>query len=67
MIEALWDLLLENRFLRWFFIGLLVGLGLVGSMIWSGSDMEAADALMGIVVSGFLVLGLRIVLWFAND
>lgn len=66
LIEALWDLLIENSLLRWFFIGLLVGLFLVGSMIWQGSDMDAADALMGIVASGFLVLGLRLVLWFTR-
>lgn len=66
LIEALWDLVLGNSLLRWFFIGLLIGLVLVGYMIWSGSTMEAADALMGIVLTGFLVLGLRLVLWFFN-
>ena len=66
LMEALWDILLGNRLLRWFFIGLLIGLILVGCMVWSGSDIEAADALMGIVVSGFLVLGLRLMLWFFN-
>ncbi|SMF92336.1 hypothetical protein SAMN02982917_0566 [Azospirillum oryzae] len=64
LMEALWDVVLGNRLLRWFFIGLLIGLVLIGYMIWSGSDMEAADALMGIVVSGILVLGLRLLLWF---
>lgn len=66
LMEALWDILLGNSLLRWFFIGLLIGLVLIGYMIWSGSDMEAADALMGIVASGILVLGLRIFLWFFN-
>ncbi|KAA0589270.1 hypothetical protein HUE56_11400 [Azospirillum oryzae] len=66
LMEALWDILLENRLLRWFFIGLLIGLVLIGYMIWSGSDMDAADALMGIVVSGILVFGLRFLLWFFN-
>ncbi len=66
LMEALWDILLGNRLLRWFFIGLLIGLILIGYMIWSGSDIEAADALMGIVVSGFLVFGLRLMLWFFN-
>ncbi|CAO3434324.1 hypothetical protein [Azospirillum endophyticum] len=66
LMEALWDILLGNRLLRWFFIGLLVGLVLIGHMVWSGSDMDAADALMGIVASGFLVLGLRLALWFFN-
>ncbi|KAA0592234.1 hypothetical protein J2848_003960 [Azospirillum lipoferum] len=64
LMEALWDILLGNRLLRWFFIGLLIGLILIASMIWSGSDMEAADALMGIVASGILVFGLRLFLWF---
>lgn len=67
LMEALWDLLLENRLLRWFFIGLLTGLFLIGSMIWNGSDMSAADALMGIVVSGFLALGLRVLVWFMTS
>lgn len=66
LMEALWDILLGNRLLRWFFIGLLTGLILIGYMVWSGSDIEAADALMGIVASGFLVLGLRLMLWFFN-
>lgn len=66
LMETLWDILLENRLLRWFFIGLLIGLVLIGYMIWSGSDMDAADALMGIVVSGILVFGLRLLLWFFN-
>lgn len=66
LMEALWDILLGNRLLRWFFIGLLIGLILIGYMVWSGSDIEAADALMGIMVSGFLVLGLRLMLWFFN-
>jgi hypothetical protein len=66
LIEALWDVVLGNRLLRWFFIGLLIGLVLIGYMIWSGSDMEAADALMGIVVSGILLFGLRLFLWFFN-
>lgn len=64
LMEALWDILLGNSLLRWFFIGLLTGLILIGYMIWSGSDMEAADALMGIVASGILVFGLRLFLWF---
>lgn len=66
LIEALWDLLIENSLLRWFFIGLLVGLVLVGSMLWNGSAMDAGDAVMGIVASGVLVLGLRLVLWFVR-
>ncbi|WP_431862255.1 hypothetical protein [Azospirillum sp.] len=66
LIEALWDLLIENSLLRWFFIGLLVGLVLVGSMVWNGSAMDAGDAVMGIVASGVLVLGLRLVLWFVR-
>ena len=66
LMEALWDILLGNRLLRWFFIGLLVGLVLIGYMVASGSDMEAADALMGIVASGVLVLALRLALWFFN-
>ncbi|MBP2232827.1 hypothetical protein J2847_006161 [Azospirillum agricola] len=65
LIEALWDLLIENRFIRWFFIGLLTGLVLVGWMVWSGSEMDAADALSGILASGVLVLGLRVLLWIA--
>ncbi|MBP2310704.1 hypothetical protein GBZ48_35585 [Azospirillum melinis] len=64
LIETLWDILLGNHFLRWFFIGLLIGLFLVGYLIWSGSSMEATDALMGIVVTGFLVLAMRVVFWF---
>jgi hypothetical protein len=64
LMEALWDILLGNYLLRWFFIGLLIGLVLIGYMVWSGSDMEATDALMGIVASGILVLGLRLFLWF---
>ena len=67
LMEALWDILLGNRLLRWFFIGLLIGLILIASMIWSGSDMEAADALMGIVASGILVFGLRLFLWFFDQ
>ncbi|MBK1835889.1 hypothetical protein JHL17_00545 [Azospirillum sp. YIM B02556] len=66
LMEALWDILLGNRLLRWFFIGLLVGLVLIGYMVASGSDMDAADALMGIVASGVLVLALRLALWFFN-
>lgn len=66
LMEALWDVLIENSLVRWFFIGLLIGLVLVGWMIWNGSDMGAADALMGIVASGVLVLGLRLLLWFAR-
>lgn len=66
LMEALWDVLIGNSLVRWFFIGLLVGLVLVGWMIWDGSDMGAADALMGIVASGFLVLGLRLLLWFVR-
>lgn len=66
LMEALWDILLGNRLLRWFFIGLLIGLILIGCMILSGSDIEAADALIGIVVSGVLVFGLRLMLWFFN-
>ncbi len=65
LIETLWDLLIENRFIRWFFIGLLTGLVLVGWMAWSGSEMDAADALLGILASGVLVLGLRVLLWIA--
>lgn len=66
LMEALWDVLIGNSLVRWFFIGLLIGLVLVGSMIWNGSGMEAADALMGIVASGVLALalGLRLLLWF---
>ncbi|PWC53597.1 hypothetical protein [Azospirillum sp. TSO22-1] len=67
LIEALWDLLIENSLLRWFFIGLLIGLVLVGSMVWNGSSMDAGDAVMGIVASGVLVLGLRLVLWFVRS
>lgn len=67
LIEALWDLLIENSLLRWFFIGLLTGLVLVGSMVWNGSSMDAGDAVMGIIASGFLVLGLRLVLWFVRS
>lgn len=66
LMEALWDILLGNSLLRWFFIGLLIGLVLIGYMVWSGSNMDAADALMGIVASGILVLGLRFFLWFFN-
>lgn len=66
LMEALWGVLIENSLLRWFFIGLLIGLVLVGTMISQGSDMEAADALMGIVVTGFLVLGLRLLVWFTR-
>ncbi len=66
LMEALWDVVLGNRLLRWFFIGLLIGLVLIGYMIWSGSDMEAADALMGIVASGILLFGLRLFFWFFN-
>ena len=66
LIESLWTLLIENSLLRWFFIGLLIGLVLVGTMIGQGSDMSAADALMGIVVCGVLVLGLRLLLWFVR-
>ncbi len=67
LIEALWDVVIENSLLRWFFIGLLIGLFLVGSMIWRGSDMDAADAVIGIVVTGFLVLGLRFLLWLTHQ
>lgn len=63
LMEALWDVLIENSLLRWFFIGLLVGLFLVGTMVWNGSDMEAGEALIGIVASGFLILGARVLLW----
>lgn len=66
LMEALWDVVLGNRLLRWFFIGLLIGLVLIGYMIWSGSDMEAADALMGIVFSGIFLFGLRLFFWFFN-
>ena len=51
LIETLWELLIENSLLRWFFIGLLIGLCVVGYMIAEGSDISAADALMGIVVT----------------
>lgn len=66
LIETLWDLVIGNSLLRWFFIGLLIGLVLVGSMVWNGSAMDAGDAVMAIVASGFLVLGLRLVLWFVR-
>ncbi len=66
LIETLWELLIENSLLRWFFIGLLIGLFVVGSMIAEGSDISAADALMGIVVTGFVVLGLRLAIWYAR-
>jgi hypothetical protein len=66
LIETLWELLIENSLLRWFFIGLLIGLCVVGYMIAEGSDISAADALMGIVVTGFLVLGLRLAIWYAR-
>ncbi|MGF7176009.1 hypothetical protein [Azospirillum doebereinerae] len=67
LMESLWDLLLGNRILRWFFIGLLIGLALVGYMVWAGSDIEATDALLGIVASGILVLAARLLYWFINN
>ena len=66
LIETLWELLIENSLLRWFFIGLLIGLCVVGYMIAECSDISAADALMGIVVTGFLVIGLRLAIWYAR-
>lgn len=67
LIEALWDVLLANRFVRWFFIGMLIGLVLVGYMVAQGSGMDAGDAVMAIVASGFLVLGGRVLLWYLNQ
>lgn len=66
LIETLWELLIENSLMRWFFIGLLIGLGVVGYMISQDSDISAGDAIMGIVACGFLVLGMRLVLWFVR-
>jgi len=66
LMEALWDLILGRRILRWFFIGLLAGLVLVSSMIWSGSDMDAGDAVMAILASGVLIFGARVVYWLIN-
>lgn len=67
LMEALWEILLGNTILRWFFIGLLIGLVLVGYMIYSGTQIDAGDALMGIVVCGILCLGGRIVWWYVNQ
>ncbi|MGQ9364844.1 hypothetical protein [Azospirillum sp. ST 5-10] len=66
LIEALWELLIENSLVRWFFIGLLVGLAAIGWMLWTGVEMDGGDAVMGIVASGVVVLGLRLALWFVR-
>ena len=64
LIGTLWELLIENSLMRWFSIGLLIGLGVVCYMISQDADISAGDAIMGIVASGVLVLGMRLVLWF---
>lgn len=64
LIETLWELLIENSLMRWFFIGLFIGLCAVGYMLYQGAEMDAADALMGIVASGFVILGVRLAIWY---
>jgi ABC-type glucose/galactose transport system permease subunit len=67
LLETLWDVVLGNALLRWFFIGLVIGIGVVGWMVWQGTDLDAGDAIMGIVVTAFIVLGARVVVWYVRS
>ncbi|WP_029010904.1 hypothetical protein [Azospirillum halopraeferens] len=66
LIEALWTMVIQNSLLRWFFIGLLIGLVMVGYLAGTGTPMDGGDAVMGIVACGALVLGLRVLWWFVR-